>query len=122
MTMMHFQPARRVAPLSRTSAVLPDAACAAALRILDHVAGGLVALGISANTVTSLCIALGAGAGVLLAFDQFALATVLMVVASLGDAVDGLVARAGFDAQGVPASVVYSPGVAVRFGPGSFLD
>jgi CDP-diacylglycerol---glycerol-3-phosphate 3-phosphatidyltransferase len=93
MTMMHFQPARRVAPLSRTSAVLPDAACAAALRILDQVAGGLVALGISANTVTSLCIALGAGAGVLLAFDQFALATVLMVVASLGDAVDGLVAR-----------------------------
>ena len=93
MTMLHFQPARRVAPLSRTSAVLPDAACAAALRILDQVAGGLVALGISANTVTSLCIALGAGAGVLLAFDQFALATVLMVVASLGDAVDGLVAR-----------------------------
>ena len=37
------------------------------------------------------------------------------------DPVDGLVARAGFDAQGVPASVVYSPGVAVRFGPGSFL-
>jgi CDP-diacylglycerol--glycerol-3-phosphate 3-phosphatidyltransferase len=93
MTMMHFQSARRVAPLSRSSAVLPDAVCGAALRVLDQVAAGVVALGISANTVTSLCIALGAGAGVLLAFDQFALATVLMVIASLGDAVDGLVAR-----------------------------
>jgi len=91
--MMHFQAARRVAPLTRTSLVVPDAVVAAVFRILDQVAGGLVALGISANTITSLCIALGAGAGVLLAFDQFALASVLMVVASLGDAIDGLVAR-----------------------------
>jgi uncharacterized protein len=34
---------------------------------------------------------------------------------------EGLVARAGFDAQSPPVSVVYSPGVAVRFGPGTFL-
>jgi CDP-diacylglycerol--glycerol-3-phosphate 3-phosphatidyltransferase len=93
MTMMHFQAARRVAPLTRTSVVLPDVVVAAALRRLDQIAAGLVALGISANTVTSLCIALGAGAGVLLAFDQFALAAVLMVIASFGDAIDGLVAR-----------------------------
>jgi CDP-diacylglycerol--glycerol-3-phosphate 3-phosphatidyltransferase len=91
--MMHFQAARRVAPLSRSSVVLPDAVVGTALKILDQVASGLVAMGISANTVTSTCIALGAGAGVLLAFDQFALATVAMVIASLGDAVDGLVAR-----------------------------
>jgi CDP-diacylglycerol--glycerol-3-phosphate 3-phosphatidyltransferase len=93
MTMSHFQAVRRVAPLTRSSLVLPDVAVGAALRVLDQVAAGLVAVGISANTVTSLCIALGAGAGVLLALDQFALATVLMVVASLGDAIDGLVAR-----------------------------
>jgi uncharacterized protein YqjF (DUF2071 family) len=29
---------------------------------------------------------------------------------------DGLVARAGLSAQGPPASVLYSPGVNVRFG------
>jgi CDP-diacylglycerol--glycerol-3-phosphate 3-phosphatidyltransferase len=93
MTMMHFQAARRVAPLTRTSVVLPDAVIATALKILDQVASGLVALGISANAVTATCIALGASAGVLLAYEQFALATVAMVIASLGDAVDGLVAR-----------------------------
>ena len=93
MTMWHSQAERRVVPLTRPSAVLPDAAVGTALRVLDRVAAGVVALGVSANTVTSICIAVGAGAGVLLAFDQFALATVAMVTASLGDAVDGLVAR-----------------------------
>jgi CDP-diacylglycerol--glycerol-3-phosphate 3-phosphatidyltransferase len=93
MTMMHFQAARRVAPLTRTSVVLPDAVITTALKILDQVASGLIFLGVSANAVTVTCIALGASAGVLLAFNQFALATVAMVIASLGDAVDGLVAR-----------------------------
>jgi CDP-diacylglycerol--glycerol-3-phosphate 3-phosphatidyltransferase len=92
MTMSHVQAARRV-PLARPSLVLPDAAVAGVLRALDHVANGLVALGISANAITSLCIALGAGAGVLLAFGQFGYAATLMIVASLGDAIDGLVAR-----------------------------
>jgi CDP-diacylglycerol--glycerol-3-phosphate 3-phosphatidyltransferase len=93
MTMSHFQAARRSLPFARPSLVLPDAACAAVLRGLDYLSGGLVALGVSANSVTSLCIALGAGAGVLLAFGQFGVAAALMVVASLGDAIDGLVAR-----------------------------
>lgn len=93
MTTSHFQATRRTAPLSRASLVLPDAAVAAALRVLDQIASALVALGISANTVTSLCIALGVAGGVLLAFGQFGLAVSAMVIASLGDAVDGLVAR-----------------------------
>jgi CDP-diacylglycerol--glycerol-3-phosphate 3-phosphatidyltransferase len=94
MTMSHLQLARRHPhPVSRVSLVLPDAACAAVLRGLDHVATALIALGVSANVITSLCIALGAGAGVLLAFGQFGFAAAAMVVASLGDAVDGLVAR-----------------------------
>jgi uncharacterized protein YqjF (DUF2071 family) len=33
----------------------------------------------------------------------------------------GLVASAGFSAAGSPASVLHSPGVEVRFGPGTFL-
>src|SRR5262249_12805407 len=37
------------------------------------------------------------------------------------DPVDGLVARAGLSAEGPPVSVLYSPGVAVRFGSGTFL-
>ena len=72
--MSHVQAARRSLPLARPSLVLPDAAVAAVLRALDHVASGLVALGISANAITSLCIALGAAAGVLLAFGQFGVA------------------------------------------------
>jgi hypothetical protein len=35
----------------------------------------------------------------------------------LEDSREGLVARAGLSAPGPPVSVVYSPGVAVRFGP-----
>src|SRR6185312_10950797 len=83
----------RAATSARTSLVLPDRLCAAVLRGLDQVAGGLIAVGVSANLVTGSCIALGMGAGILLAFGQFGLATMAMVVASLGDAVDGLVAR-----------------------------
>jgi CDP-diacylglycerol--glycerol-3-phosphate 3-phosphatidyltransferase len=94
MTMSHLQLARRPAPpVSRASLVLPEVACSTVLRGLDHVATVLIALGVSANAITSLCIVLGAGAGVLLAFGCFGFAAVAMVVASLGDAVDGLVAR-----------------------------
>jgi phosphatidylglycerophosphate synthase len=93
MTTSHFQPARPSAILVRPSLVIPDAVSAAALKGLDAVALGLVSAGITANTVTSLCIALGAGAGVLLAYGQFGLAATAMVIASVGDAIDGLVAR-----------------------------
>jgi len=94
MTMSHLQLARPEARTgSRASLVLPEAICGAVLRGLDQVATSLVALGISANAITSFCIVLGAAAGVLLAFGQFGFAAAAMVVASLGDAIDGLVAR-----------------------------
>jgi CDP-diacylglycerol--glycerol-3-phosphate 3-phosphatidyltransferase len=94
MTMSHLQAVGKAAPAtSRGSLVLPDAICAAALRGLDDVARRFVALGISANAITSLCIGLGAAAGILLAFGQFGFAAAAIVVASLGDAVDGQVAR-----------------------------
>jgi uncharacterized protein YqjF (DUF2071 family) len=34
---------------------------------------------------------------------------------------EGLLARAGFSTTGPPVSVLYSPGVAVRFGPPTLL-
>ncbi len=78
---------------SRSSLVLPDALCNGVIRVLDEVSAGLVALGVSANVITSVSIALGAAAGVLLSLGYFGLAGLVMVVASLGDALDGLVAR-----------------------------
>jgi len=80
---------------SRASLVLPEAVCSAVLRALDVAADRMVALGVSANAITGCCIALGVVGGVLLGFGQFGLAAVAMIVASLGDALDGLVARRG---------------------------
>jgi CDP-diacylglycerol---glycerol-3-phosphate 3-phosphatidyltransferase len=93
---IHFQfDAVRQSPLRRTSLVLPDSIVGAVLRSLDHVARALVRLGVSANAITAGSIALGAAGGVLLALGEFPLAAFAMVVASLGDALDGLVARRG---------------------------
>lgn len=83
------------ASASRASLVLPEAVCGAVLRTLDAAADRLVALGVSANSITACCIALGIGGGVLLGLGHFGLAAVAMIVASLGDALDGLVARRG---------------------------
>lgn len=80
---------------SRASLVLPEAVTGAVLRALDRAADRLVAFGVSANFITSCCIALGVVGGVLLGFGYFGLAAVAMIVASLGDALDGLVARRG---------------------------
>jgi CDP-diacylglycerol--glycerol-3-phosphate 3-phosphatidyltransferase len=84
---------RRETPTRRTSLVLPDSLVAVVLRSLDATARVLVELGVSANAITSGSIVLGALGGVLLGFGQFGLAAIAMVIASLGDAVDGLVAR-----------------------------
>jgi CDP-diacylglycerol--glycerol-3-phosphate 3-phosphatidyltransferase len=85
---------RRDTPIvRRTSIVLPDALVAAVLGLLEHAATALVGLGVSANAITSASIVLGAAGGVLLGFGQFGLASIVMVIASLGDALDGLVAR-----------------------------
>ena len=78
---------------ARSSLVLPRAALDAALWCLDYVARGFIALGVTANAITVSSVVLAAIAGVLLCFGQFGWAAVAMVAASLGDALDGLVAR-----------------------------
>jgi len=82
----------RVGP-ARSSLVLPRAALDTALWCLDYVARGLIALGVTANAITISSVFLAAIAGALLCFGQFGWAAVAMVAASLGDALDGLVAR-----------------------------
>jgi len=62
-------------------------------RVLGPTARRLVAAGISANMVTAFSLGLGLGSAVLLGAGRFGVASVLMVLASLGDAMDGLVAR-----------------------------
>jgi len=100
MTMLHLQAVRpapvarpAAASASRGSPVLPDALCNFVVGGLDDLSRLLVAAGVSANAITAACIALGAVAGVLLSLGYFGLAGLVMIVASLGDALDGLVAR-----------------------------
>jgi CDP-diacylglycerol--glycerol-3-phosphate 3-phosphatidyltransferase len=79
------------APVS--SALLPDALLALALERLSDCAALLADAGISASAVTLSRLALAAVGGVLLGFGVFSWAAVVMVCASMGDAIDGLVAR-----------------------------
>jgi CDP-diacylglycerol--glycerol-3-phosphate 3-phosphatidyltransferase len=85
----------RAAPAgsTRLSLVVPRAVLAAALTCLDRVAAGLVAARVSANSITIGSLGLAACAGVLLGLGRFGPAVACMAVASLGDALDGLVAR-----------------------------
>jgi CDP-diacylglycerol---glycerol-3-phosphate 3-phosphatidyltransferase len=75
------------------SPIVPRAVTDTTLRWLDGLAGRLLGLGVSANAVTLMCAGLAAVAGVLLSFGNFGLAALAMIAASLGDALDGLVAR-----------------------------
>src|SRR5579859_3488124 len=77
----------------RESPLVPRPVSRLALDLLDRTAKILAAGGISPNAVTAASLALAAVAGVLLARGHFALAGGAMVFASLGDALDGLVAR-----------------------------
>ncbi|APR75511.1 CDP-diacylglycerol--glycerol-3-phosphate 3-phosphatidyltransferase [Minicystis rosea] len=61
--------------------------------VLDPVARACVRVGLSANGVTAIALAIGAFAGVALALGHFGVAALATTVASLGDAIDGLVAR-----------------------------
>jgi CDP-diacylglycerol--glycerol-3-phosphate 3-phosphatidyltransferase len=61
--------------------------------MLTPVVDALAAAGVSANAVTMFSLLAGLAAGALLAFDHFGWATVAIAVASLGDAVDGMLAR-----------------------------
>jgi CDP-diacylglycerol--glycerol-3-phosphate 3-phosphatidyltransferase len=64
------------------------------LRTLWPLVRAAAAVGVTANTITALSLASGAGAGLCLAWGHFGIAGVLFVAASCGDALDGLVARA----------------------------
>jgi phosphatidylglycerophosphate synthase len=63
--------------------------------LLGPLARALVSAGVTANMVTAASLALGVFGGLLLAFGQFWAATPFIALGSLGDALDGLVARAG---------------------------
>jgi CDP-diacylglycerol--glycerol-3-phosphate 3-phosphatidyltransferase len=60
---------------------------------LGPVARWLIRRGVTADAVTLASLALAFGAGVLLATGHFGPAGAVMIVASLGDALDGLMAR-----------------------------
>jgi phosphatidylglycerophosphate synthase len=61
---------------------------------LDPLVHGLIHAGISADTVTGLSLGLGAFASVLVARGHFGAAALTLAVASIGDALDGAIARA----------------------------
>jgi CDP-diacylglycerol--glycerol-3-phosphate 3-phosphatidyltransferase len=63
------------------------------VRTLSPVVDALIAAGVSANAVTGASLGAGLFAGGALALGHFGIAACAMAVASLGDAVDGLLAR-----------------------------
>jgi CDP-diacylglycerol--glycerol-3-phosphate 3-phosphatidyltransferase len=73
---------------------LPRAVTAVALWGLSPLTRAAIALGVSAKAVTGASLLAGAAAGLFLACGHFGIAALLFVAASLGDALDGLVARA----------------------------
>lgn len=76
-----------------SSALLGKQTMEMAYWTLTPVARACVRLGLSANAVTFLALLFGAAAGVALGLGHFGVAAVLTAVSSLGDAVDGIVAR-----------------------------
>jgi len=75
------------------SALVPRGLLDPAQRGLDQVARIIVRAGITANAVTVASLGFAVGAGILLSVGNFVWAAVAMVIACLGDALDGLVAR-----------------------------
>jgi CDP-diacylglycerol--glycerol-3-phosphate 3-phosphatidyltransferase len=61
---------------------------------LDPIVYGLIHAGISADAVTGISLALGAFGGVLVAGAHFGAAALAIGLASIGDALDGAIARA----------------------------
>jgi CDP-diacylglycerol--glycerol-3-phosphate 3-phosphatidyltransferase len=60
---------------------------------IEPVVRGLAALGVTPNGLTWSALGLGLGAGVALAFGWFGLATLLATLSTIGDILDGQVAR-----------------------------
>ena len=73
---------------------LPRVVTSAALWALSPFMRAMIALGVSANAVTAISLVAGAAAGLFLAWGHFGIASLLFAASSLGDALDGLVARA----------------------------
>ncbi len=68
---------------------------ALAHRTLSPLARVLVSVGVSADTVTAVALLFGLAGAVMLALGRFGTAAPLIVLASLGDALDGVTARLG---------------------------
>jgi len=77
----------------RISTRFPAVFSRAALWCIDRAAIRLIRRGVTANSITVACAAVAAIAGVLLSQGCFGLAGPAMIVACLGDALDGAVAR-----------------------------
>ncbi|MEO6772220.1 MAG: CDP-alcohol phosphatidyltransferase family protein [Kofleriaceae bacterium] len=60
---------------------------------IDPVVRGLVAIGLSANGVTTLALVLGIGAGVAVSLGSFGVACLLATISTICDILDGQVAR-----------------------------
>jgi CDP-diacylglycerol--glycerol-3-phosphate 3-phosphatidyltransferase len=73
---------------------LPRVVTSAALWALAPFMRAMISLGISANAVTAISLLAGGAAGAFLACGHFGMAALFFAAASLGDALDGLVARA----------------------------
>jgi CDP-diacylglycerol--glycerol-3-phosphate 3-phosphatidyltransferase len=72
---------------------LPVSVRTITVEVLSPIARSLASAGVSANAITGCSLFAGAIGGVLLAFGHFGAAAFAIVLASFGDAVDGLVAR-----------------------------
>jgi CDP-diacylglycerol--glycerol-3-phosphate 3-phosphatidyltransferase len=101
---------KRADLLSRhRSIALPQVAGAMMHWALDPLVRVLLAADVSANAVTGCSLVAGGAAGVALALGHFGVAAALLVVASLGDALDGLVARGGHGES--PAGALFDASV-----------
>jgi phosphatidylglycerophosphate synthase len=60
---------------------------------VEPIVRGLVSLGVTANGLTWSALVFGVGAGVALGFDMFGLAALLATCSTIGDILDGQVAR-----------------------------
>jgi CDP-diacylglycerol---glycerol-3-phosphate 3-phosphatidyltransferase len=77
----------------QTGDPLVDWASPVLVRTLSPVVDALIAAGVSANAVTGASLVAGLFAGGALALGHFGIAAFAIAIASLGDAVDGLLAR-----------------------------
>ncbi len=100
---------RSVLAAQHRSIALPRAASAMVHWAMDPLVRHLVAMDVSANTVTGCSLVAAAAGGVALALGHFGVAALLLVIASLGDALDGLVARGGHGES--PAGALFDASV-----------